>query len=847
AELDGPSVTITGDLLGTPAYMSPEQAMAKRVRLDHRTDVYSLGATLYETATLRPPFEGTTLQDLCSQIISKDPSLPRSANRHVPKDLETIVLKAMDKDRDKRYQSAGEFARDLRRFAEGGAIRARRIGIAGRTWRRVKRHKVRSLLAAGLLLAVGGAVWLALQAAAEAEWRKQLMYAELCTDAVEAAVQRGDLQLAPPDLATNSGGPFARPGHDPIALFTAAIELVDAPYEAYLGRALVAGRPLGERLADLDRAAMCGMPARTLHLARAALYAADGRWVDAETERARAAGAAEGGTAPDYFEALLLLTTGERDAAHELLEHVIATATPRSVEYYLAVRLRGSVSFRERDFLAAYRDLIALQALGDESLTIRARAACLLRRLEDRAEEAERQFEELRDEVRRLDTVDAWAELASGCRPVPSWHDRVTAEALDRYPEAVPLLLERVVALHAEGQAHDALLLCQRAERLEPDSPTVLKMLGNAWRQWGRDDRDRALDAYRAAVALNERDWDAQAKIGAVLVQLGRFDDALMSFEAALHFNPGSPALHASRANALRALKRFQEALDECDHALRINPSYANAHVVKGILLAADLDRLEDGCVEFRRAIELNPGHGQAWWDLGHALYKMGRLREALDVMEHLTALFPGRGWWELRRLKLLIALNQPDEALAEADRLVQEYAGKHSVQHACGQFYHELGELEKARNCYTAAVGLSPPGHVLVLLSRGRAHHQMGHLRQALEDYASVLGRTKQPRLRAWARIHRGTILSLQGEPGKAQQAFESALGDLHRLMDGGHGGDAYDWFLAAMASWQLGKKHAAREYHKRAVARMDDPRCDDEVPPRLRAEAAEMLGIDE
>ena len=104
AHLEGveASMTRTGQILGTPHYMSPEQAMAKRVRIDHRTDVYSLGATLYEFLTLRLPFTGDSLHAVCTQIATKDPPLPRKINPRIPRDLETIVLKAMEKDRDRR-------------------------------------------------------------------------------------------------------------------------------------------------------------------------------------------------------------------------------------------------------------------------------------------------------------------------------------------------------------------------------------------------------------------------------------------------------------------------------------------------------------------------------------------------------------------------------------------------------------------------------------------------------------------------------------------------------------------------------------------------------------------------
>ncbi len=104
ARLEGQeSLTLSGDLMGTVLYMSPEQAMAKRIPLDHRTDVYSLGATMYEMLTGQPPFRGKDQHDTLSQIIVRDPRSPRQLNTRVPKDLETIVLKCLRKDSGERY------------------------------------------------------------------------------------------------------------------------------------------------------------------------------------------------------------------------------------------------------------------------------------------------------------------------------------------------------------------------------------------------------------------------------------------------------------------------------------------------------------------------------------------------------------------------------------------------------------------------------------------------------------------------------------------------------------------------------------------------------------------------
>jgi serine/threonine protein kinase/tetratricopeptide (TPR) repeat protein len=144
-------VTVTGDLLGTLRYMSPEQALAQRGVVDHRTDLYSLGATLYELLTLSPAFNGSDLQALVHQITSEEPVPPSRLNHHLPRDLETIVLKAMAKEPVNRYSTMQELSDDLRRFLADQPIKARRPSLAERALRWSRRH--RSLvLSAGLTL-----------------------------------------------------------------------------------------------------------------------------------------------------------------------------------------------------------------------------------------------------------------------------------------------------------------------------------------------------------------------------------------------------------------------------------------------------------------------------------------------------------------------------------------------------------------------------------------------------------------------------------------------------------------------------------------------------------------------
>jgi WD40 repeat protein len=150
-----PGMTRSGDLLGTLRYMSPEQALGGRRPIDHRTDVYSLGATLYELLTLRPALSGDDRQELLRQILSEEPRPPRRRNPAIPVDLEVIVGKAMAKDSDERYATAGELADDLQRFLDDQPIRARPATLAQRARRWGRRHRslaVSLALSAALLL-----------------------------------------------------------------------------------------------------------------------------------------------------------------------------------------------------------------------------------------------------------------------------------------------------------------------------------------------------------------------------------------------------------------------------------------------------------------------------------------------------------------------------------------------------------------------------------------------------------------------------------------------------------------------------------------------------------------------
>jgi serine/threonine protein kinase len=152
-----PSVTKRDMYLGTPHYSSPEQARAKKGVIDHRTDVFSLGVTLYELLTLRLPFEGSTSIEVLDKIREVNPPNPRRLNHRVPRDLVTILLTALEKDREARYATAGAFAADLRALLATEPISARRRSLATRVVKFVRRHLAASAAIALVGTAAGAA------------------------------------------------------------------------------------------------------------------------------------------------------------------------------------------------------------------------------------------------------------------------------------------------------------------------------------------------------------------------------------------------------------------------------------------------------------------------------------------------------------------------------------------------------------------------------------------------------------------------------------------------------------------------------------------------------------------
>lgn len=188
-------LTMAGELLGTLQYMSPEQAEGKTL-VDARSDIYSLGATLYELLTLKTLFSETNRQALLSRIVENQAKSPRRINRFIPVDLEKIILKALAKEPNHRYQTAQEMADDLRRFIEQKPILARRSNVVRNSWRWTQRNPLTAILLASItMLLLGLAV-----AGPVVAWKQAVLATNEANSREEALRSKADAELSRREL-----------------------------------------------------------------------------------------------------------------------------------------------------------------------------------------------------------------------------------------------------------------------------------------------------------------------------------------------------------------------------------------------------------------------------------------------------------------------------------------------------------------------------------------------------------------------------------------------------------------------------------------------------------------------
>ncbi len=551
--------TVEGQVVGTPAYMAPEQAEGRLDRLDARTDVYGLGAVLYELLTGAVPFTGTNTPEVLQRVMHDPPVPPRQRSVPVAPALEAICLKALAKRSEERYPSARDLAKDVERWLADEPVAAWPEPWTVRLGRWVRRHQTGvAAVAAALLMAIllgsGGAFWLQRQQARrQAEEARQAERRRQGVDTVLAEVTRLREQ--------------ARWGAGLALLEQAGLQMSEAGSED-LEQRLTQARNELELTARLD-----AIRARKENYLspKAAYKAAD----DAYAREFARAGLGQEGDDPRIVAERVRQSTVPAAWMAALNDWVLCARSRPRVGWLLAVARQADPDpwrDRPRD-PARWNDREALERLVAEKAA-EDQPSQLLLALAGRTQTLGSRGAELLRRIQAQRPGDFWVNYSLGYQFLLT----EPGEAVGYYRAALAV---------------------------RPDDPTAHLGLATALQQQGRlPDAERA---YRRALQLDPNHASAHCGLGSLRQIQGRLADAQREYEQALRFDPEMPEAHFNLGIILQTNGRLDDAKAEYNKAIDLDTTIAVAH--HGL---ADVLRLQGQLPEAKQAYHRAREQGDA-------------------------------------------------------------------------------------------------------------------------------------------------------------------------------------------------------------------------------------------
>jgi serine/threonine-protein kinase len=683
----------TGKAMGTPAYMSPEQARGGSV--DARTDVYGLGATLYECLARRAPFTGTTIYDVLRRVEESAPSRLRDLNPRVDRDLETIALKCLEKDPARRYATADELADDLDRYLGHDPIRARPAGIVYRARRRIAKRKAVVLAAAATTILAGVLGWWLFVGRVHSEHLRlresaMKLWAEARGAAMAGVDREGILKRAKEARAAFDRALLAREEPQALVMRGRCLQLEARDEESIrsLERAQDLDPENAEARLELAKALLTkyqksrGFPTDftvidekssdvTLGIKGLPAETPEQRRLRERGEKLLAAGGAEPSQAA-LLRGLLALGTGEHARAAESLSEY-TRAEPWDAQ---ALWLEGVCRYYARHFQK-----------GIEAL--------------DRS-------------IRGVPDATAfrWRGIL---KEAMGHYDEAIADftkALEADPASVNALLSRGLAKTAQGKHEEAIADFTKAFELNPKASVAVNNRGNAKSFLGRF--EEAIEDFTKAVGLEPAYAGAYNNRGNAKAFLGRVDDAIGDFEKALKLDPALAAAWYNLGRARSAKGSRDEAIAAYTKAIELEPDNAKAITNRG-LVKSQKGLKDEAIADFMKALQIDPKLPEAWSNMAFAKLHKGLGDEAAaDWKKALEVAPPG---WPSRteiqgRLANLEATRivqgalklheekRYSEAIAEFRKIVDNHPKSRAAMScayniACG--YAQLGEKERA------------------------------------------------------------------------------------------------------------------------------------------------------
>ncbi len=835
-----------GAVVGTLEYMSPEQAELNQLDIDTRSDIYSLGVLLYELLTGSTPLERRRLKEVLflellrvireeesprpSMRLSTTEELPNiAACRHIePRklsglvrgELDWIVMKALEKDRNRRYETANGLAADLRRYLDDEPVQACPPSAWYRFGKFARRNKVALTMSAVLMLAatlVAGSIgWSVRDRAARRTTLEQ--QAVLALDEAQAQLDRGAWPEALSSVRRAQG--ILGGGGSPRLIARIAQRRMDLELVARLEEIRLV--PLTVKGSDLDgdnagaiaayEAAYreFGLPMTDLAIDEAAqrvaaspirpfLLAALDSWAGLDPEgRTRLVSIAQRADNDawrmKYREAILRV---DRPALLQL------SLLPESLAQSPATLVLLGDLLSRFDRPAAVKLLGQAQHLHPADLSINFRIASVLESMEPpRTENAigyYRAAVAIRPESAGLRNNLGSALLKKG----------ELDEAIVEYRAAIQLKPDLAgahsnlgAALRIKGEFDAATAECREAIRLNPDFPSAHNNLGLILQARGK--LEEAVGEQREAIRLKPDHAQAHNNLGIALRHQGKLDDAIVAHREAIRLKPTNAANHESLGTTLSEQLRLDAAIAEYREAIRLDPDFGPCHRNLGLALGKN-GQLDAAIAEFRAAIRFGPKYAAAHSDLGVTLGAQGKLDEAF---------------------------NEFREAIRLEPNYIEAWRGRASV-------YQLVSRLTEARADLEHALTLAPDDPAL--------NNDLAWL-LANDPKAGDRDPKRAVRLAARAVELAPGVEAFWNTFGVARYRagnWKAAIEALTKSMELGKEGAGLDWLFLAMAHWQLGDKTQARSWYDKAVPWLEKNQPKNEELIRYRDEAGALLRV--